>query len=296
MSTDEQQADEVTAEEFNLARRGQLVESPRSDIAILISQAIAVNLDIDKLTKLLEQKRIEEDRAAERAFLKAHALFQRDCPEVKHDKTGRTEKMTWTYASIGLIEATVKPHCAKHGLSYRWTERDGRNVCILAHRDGHHEESSFTLSTEGQQGGLSRMTRQQQEGATDTYARGRSLTAVLGIGTAQKDLGGAEPAENKRQDPQACTATEAEYKALKSGWWKWAAPDDSLTPEELAELFMGWVCRSIPEAGLGGFIKEDRPHSYFTVRQITDLWAIIHNKEGKVDANIDKEEERSDPN
>ena len=301
-------SDELVAQE-------QRTESPRSDIAILISQAIAVDLDIDKLTKLLEQKRIEEDRAAERAFLKSHALFQRDCPEVKHDKTGRTDKMTWTYASIGLIEATVKPHCAKHGLSYRWTERDGRNVCILAHRDGHHEESSFTLSTEGQQGGLSRMTRQQQEGATDTYARGRSLTAVLGIGTAQKDLGGAEPAGNdNRQDVLARTATTAEYEALKTGWFGLARPGpepaispgsgpspredfDALSRPELAELFMSWVCRSIPEAGLGGFIKEDRPHSYFTARQIVDLWAIINkDKEGKVDADTDTKEERSDPN
>lgn len=294
-----------TDEQHELVAQDRRAESPRSDIAILISQAIAVNLDIDKLTKLLEQKRIEEDRAAERAFLKAHALFQRDCPEVKHDKTGRTEKMTWTYASIGLIEATVKPHCAKHGLSYRWTERDGRNVCILAHRDGHHEESSFTLSTEGQQGGLSRMTRQQQEGATDTYARGRSLTAVLGIGTAQKDLGGAEPAENnKRDDPLARTATKLEYDNLKSGWWRFAAPAkgapdreayDSLDGLELAELFMAWVLRSI--AGVqDGFIKDEDPHKCFTVRQITDLWAIIHkDKEGK-DVNTDQEEKRSDSN
>ena len=294
-----------TDEQHELAVQEQPTESPRSDIAILISQAIAVNLDIDKLTKLLEQQHIEEDRQAERAFLKAKAMFQRDCPEVPHDQKGQTPSgIAWTYSTLGLIEKTVKPHCAKHWLSYHWIEREGRQVCILAHRDGHREESSFTLSMEGQRGGLSKMTRQQQEGATDTYSRGRTLTAVLGIGTAQKDLGGAEPAENdKNEDVLARTATTAEYEALKAGWWGFARPAgimaveradfDSLERPELAELFMAWVCRSID--GLDGFIKRDRPHSFFTARQIVDLWAIINkDKEDKVDASSDEEGKRMD--
>ncbi len=304
MSTDERHEQSDMTVSTQIPARAGAIETPRSDIAILISQAIAHNLDIDKLSKLLEQKRIEEDRDAERAFLKAKALFQRDCPEVKHDRTGRTDKgMVWTYASIGLIEATVKPHCAKHGFSYHWTERDGRQYCILAHRDGHCKESSFTLSREGQKGAISYMTRQQQEGGTDTYARGRTLTAVLGIGTAQMDLGGAEPAENDKQDdPLARTAKPDEFNALKAGWMQFAQPSDgparaefvNLDRVELAELFMGWVLRSI-DGVQEGFIKQDAPHACFTARQIVDLWAIINqDKEEKADVSFEPEERRSD--
>lgn len=195
-----------------LATKESVSLVPMSEIGQLIQTAIQTpEFDPKAFQLLLEQKRIEEDREAERAFLKAKALFQRDCPEVPHDKVGRTDKgMKWTYASLGLIEKIVKPHCGKHGLSYSWTERGGRQFCVLAHRDGHHEESSFTLSTDGQQGALSRMTRQQQEGATDTYARGRSLTAVLGIGTAQLDTGGAtagsaeKPTAPKQSHSETC--------------------------------------------------------------------------------------------
>lgn len=201
-----------------LATKDVAPMAPMSGIEQLIQTAIQTpQFDSKAFQMLLEQKRIEEDRAAERAFLKAKALFQRDCPEVKHDKTGRTKSMSWTYASIGLIEATVKPHCAKHGLSYHWTERDGRQYCILAHRDGHREESSFTLSREGQQGAISQMTRQQQEGGTDTYARGRTLTAVLGIGTAQQDLGGAEPEDSSAKRGAPVSHSETAEK-IKKDW------------------------------------------------------------------------------
>ncbi len=193
--------------------------APMSGTEQLIQTAIQTpQFDPKAFQMLLEQKRIEEDREAERAFLKAKAFFQRDCPEVKHDKTGSTKTMSWTYASIGLVEATVKPHCAKHGLSYHWTEREGRQYCILAHRDGHREESSFTLSREGQQGAISQMTRQQQEGGTDTYARGRTLTAVLGIGTAQQDLGGAEPATGKQSEDRKSHIETC--KKIRDDWLK----------------------------------------------------------------------------
>ena len=151
------------------------------------------------------------------------------------------------------------------------------------------------------------MTRQQQEGGTDTYSRGRTLTAVLGIGTAQMDLGGAEPAEPQAgandQDRLGRTATEKEYDALKSGWWKLAQPSpgtqlredfDSLESAELGELFMMWVARSV-DGVREGFIKHEQPHTCFTARQIMDLWAIIKkDKEDKVDASSQPGEERSD--
>jgi hypothetical protein len=140
--------------------------------------------------------------------------------------------------------------------------------------------------------GRFQLSLQQQWAFALTYAERQSFKAVSGVPTSDSDVDMLPPAEGgakEQVDPLARTATEAEYKALKSGWWKWAAPDDSLTPEEMAELFMGWVCRNVD--GLEGFIKEESPHTFFTVRQIVDLWAIINkDREGKADVNTEPQE------
>lgn len=212
------------------------VDPPMSEIGQMIQTAIQTpEFNPDGLKMLLEQKRIEEDRGAERAFLKAKALFQRDCPAIKHDCQGKAGSgIAWTYASLGLIEFMVKPVCAKHGLSYDWQERDGRLYCVLAHRYGHSRECSFTLSTDGQQGGLSKMTRQQQEGATDTYARGRTLTAVLGIGTAQQDLGGATPKDKPEDKPDKLAIQ------IKKDWLAHRHELDGKTRGEQGRQFAAW--------------------------------------------------------
>ena len=209
----------------------QPAEQPRSEIARLIEVAITKDLDLDKLEKLLELKRQEEDRVREQAFLRAKASFQSKMPDIRHDKTAKTPGATWKYASLGSITKAISPILGKHGLSYRWEVDDEANklLCILTHKDGHSESASFTLSIEGQQGGLAKMTQQQREGAADTYAKSRTLKHVCGIGTADEDtdgLGarGEQPLEEKLVNN------------LKHAWRKWqieSGKADENTPSDI---------------------------------------------------------------
>ena len=295
MSTDEQR---------ELATQDPTVESPRSDSAILLSEAIAANLDIDKLTKFIDLQNQQEDRHREQAFLRAMASFQKKVPVIPHDK-----KAPWgSYASYGQIKRIVDPLLGTQGLStrHRFDYEKGLTHCVLTHRDGHSEESDFPLTVEGQAGALAKMSKQHQHSAASTHSRRESYIAVTGIGTSEDDFGSMrqEQASDKNEDVLARTATTAEYEALKAGWFGLARPDeirtvlradfDALSKPELAELFMAWVRRSV-EGVADGFVHHDTPRTCFTSRQIVDLWAIINkDKEDKVDASAEQEEGRSD--
>lgn len=175
-----------------------------SDVGYLISIAIEKDLAIEKLEKLLQLRREFEDREAEKAFHRAKSKFQADVPDIPHDKDAETPSASWRYASLGMIVRTISTVLGENGLSFRWEEEPVDNAgelpnklrCILTHQDGHSESATFSLSIDGQQGALSKMTMQHRQGAADTYAKSRTLKAVLGIGTADDDtdgLGAAQP-------------------------------------------------------------------------------------------------------
>lgn len=295
MSTDEQQA---------LATQGQLDESPRSDIAILVSQAIDQDLDIKKLTELLqlmrEQAEIDRKQRAQEAYLAAKSKFLGSCPVINADK--RADK--FNYPSYGKILEIALPLMAKVGLSHTTTpDFDAEIVtCVMKHTLGHEESSTFPMTLEGQQPtGNFKLNLQQKWAHALTYAERQSFKAVSGVPTSDSDVdmlplteGGAK----EQADPLARTATLIEFERLTAGWWEFATPAegdpareefDKLSKPELQELFMAWVMRSI-NGVQAGFVKEETPHAFLTVRQITDLWAIINkDKEGKVDVSTEPE-------
>ncbi len=294
-----------TDEQHELVAQGQLIETPRSDAAILVSQAINADLDIEKVKELInfmrEQTEIDRKQRAQEAYLKAKAKFLGSCPVINADK--RADK--FNYPSYGKILEVALPLMSKVGLSHTTTpDFDAEIVtCTMKHTLGHEESATFPMTIEGQPStGNFKLSLQQKWAFALTYAERQSFKAVSGVPTSDSDVDMIPPAELKGdaddQDPLARTATEKEYESMKSGWWKLAQPPadtperaefDSLVPEELGDLFMAWVCRSIPEAGLGGFIKQDRPHSYFTARQIVDLWAIINKDKEETDVSVEPE-------
>lgn len=212
--------------------------APMSEIGQHIQMAIANDLDIDKLERLLEMKRIEEDRENQRAFLTAKAKFQRECPKVPHDQRATTPNAKWSYASLGLICETISPLLGKHGLSYRWEGEGEQMRCHLTHKDGHGESASFTLSIEGQKGGLANMTQQMRQGAADTYARGRTLCAVCGIGTAQQDTGGVSTEDHEQAEAQQSHADTA--KKMQLDWLHSRHELHTKSKEEKQKRFAAW--------------------------------------------------------
>ena len=333
MSTDEQQTEEQRRDERGEKHElvhaagvplGQLDETPRSDIAILLSQAIQIpDFDVTKFNELMTMMREHEEIArkqrAQEAYLKAKSKFLGSCPVINADK--RADK--FNYPSYGKILEVCLPLMSKVGLSHTTTPDFEAKIvtCVMKHTLGHEESATFPMTIEGQPStGNFKLSLQQQWAFALTYAERQSFKAVSGVPTSDSDvdmLPSAEPqgGAKERVDPLARTATKIEFDNLTAGWWKWAQPTPvpgtalyedqvkareeftSLDKLELQELFMAWVMRSI-DGVQAGFVKEESPHTFFTVRQITDLWAIINDKgkERKVDANTDTKEERRDSN
>lgn len=312
-----------TDEQHELVPQGQLIESPRSDIAILLSQAMHIpDFDVKKFNELMtmmrEHDELERKQRAQEAYLKAKSKFLGSCPVINADK--RADK--FNYPSYGKILEVALPLMSKVGLSHTTTPDFEKEIvtCTMKHTLGHEESATFPMTIEGQPAtGNFKLSLQQKWAFALTYAERQSFKAVSGVPTSDSDVDMLPPAEpgsgDNEKDPLARIATTAEYEALKAGWWKFAQPAvaesivndairdgkgytpeelqdlratareefDKLEPQELAELFMAWVCRGIPEAGLGGFINEDRPHSFFSARQIVDLWAIINKDKEETD-------------
>lgn len=297
-----------TDEQHELVAQGQLIEAPRSDAAILVSQAIQQDLDISKVTELInfmrEQTEIDRKQRAQEAYLKAKAQFLGKCPVITADKAGPK----WNYASYGKILEVALPLMAKVGLSHTTTPDFEAKVvtCTMKHTLGHEESATFPMTLEGQQNtGAFKLTLQQQWAGALTFAERQSFKAVSGVPTSDSDvdmLPLAEPAASD-QDPLARTATAAEYESMKSGWWKFAQPAegtperaefDSLVPGELGDLYMVWVYHSI-DGVHQAFMIQDEPHKCFTARQIVDLWAIINkDKEGKNDVSTEPVQKPND--
>ena len=288
MSTDEQRA--LARAEHALAPLGELNETPRSDIAILLSQAMQIeNFDTKKFNELLtmmrEEEEIDRKQRAQEAYLKAKAKFLGSCPRINADK--RAEK--FNYPTYGKILEVSLPLMAKVGLSHTTTPDFEKKIvtCTMKHTLGHEESATFPMTIEGQPStGRFQLSLQQKWAFALTYAERQSFKAVSGVPTSDSDVDMLPLAESasgaNEQDPLARTATEGEYDSLKAGWWKWEKPDDSLDAGELAELFYDWVCRSITGVTLG-FIKFEKPHTCFTTRQIVDLWAIINKDKEETD-------------
>jgi hypothetical protein len=137
----------------------------------------------------------EEDRREARAFNKALAAFQRECPTIAKKQTATVTSRSggsfaYTFASLADIVSTIRPLLVKHGLSYTWDsdESDPSTIamtCHLRHVDGHATSSTVRLLVDEK--AASRMNTMQASGSAISYAKRYSLVAALGIVSADPD-------------------------------------------------------------------------------------------------------------
>lgn len=108
---------------------------------------------------------------------------------------GRTD---YAYEDLGEIARTIDPVLGELGLSYRWRTSSDINqpvvvTCIIAHRDGHSEETTLRA---GRDDDNSNKNSLQRIGSTITYLQRYTLKAALGLAASKDDDGRAsEPTE-----------------------------------------------------------------------------------------------------
>jgi hypothetical protein len=181
------------------AGKGQLVKTEKlaapeaalpKDINQLFAQAIDKNVAVETMEKLLSMRQQLKSEWARERYHTALAAFQQECPIIKKtkivmNKDGKTER--YRYAPLDSILNQVRDLIAKHGFNYHVAAAiEGRAVtatCIATHKDGHSEQSSFTVPIDPD----AYMNEAQKFASALTFSKRYSFIDVFGILTGDED-------------------------------------------------------------------------------------------------------------
>lgn len=191
---------------------------PQADAILSMIERAArdTGVDIVKFERLMDMQERVQRAAAARTFNAAVAAAKGEIGPITRNATGHNDKR---YADFSAIARAVDPILAKHGLSYRFRTSQADRIqvtCILAHQDGHCEES--TLAGPPDKSGSKNDI--QAIGSTLSYLQRYSLVQALGLSVARDDDGQA----SSSSDPEALR-TEGERIARDEGmtalgmWW-----------------------------------------------------------------------------
>ena len=174
--------------------------------------------DIAELEKLMElQERWERNqgrKAFEAAVAEAKSELKPILKSREVDFTGNTGKRTnYWYEDFAQIATQVDPVLSKRGLSYEHRAQQNAKTltvtCVLAHRDGHHEET--TLSADNDESGNKNSI--QSVGSAATYLQRYTLKLAIGLAAA-KDNDARSAARSRR-----CRPTRSPISKRSSAKW-----------------------------------------------------------------------------
>lgn len=189
----------------------------------MIETAVNKDLDIFKLQQLIELKNKEEDRQAEFAFNDAMAEVQAEFPIITKTKVvkNRSGAEMYRYAPIDQIISQTKDIIASHNFNYRIkteiTEGNITVTCVVNHKAGHTETSSFTVpvgkaitSREGN----TVQSDSQATAASATFAKRYAFCNAFGIMTGDEDIEVAK--QEKELQVDALKGYENKLRAAKT--------------------------------------------------------------------------------
>jgi hypothetical protein len=165
----------------------------------LIQLAIEKGMDITAMERLFDMQQRWEKSESIKAFNKAFADFQYNCPTIPRTAYQNTR---FNSSSLDDIAKHVKEPLMKNGLSYRFKqvpEGDLLHItCIIQHEMGHCEETTLTAARD-KSGGKNDI---QGLGSTNAYLFRYTLKAALGIADAECEDGGESAPNSKKYYPQ----------------------------------------------------------------------------------------------
>jgi len=150
--------------------------------------------DLDKLERMLALKREHEKDQARVAFARALSEARAEIPPIMKDATvdytNRDGKRTnYRHETLAGIAKVIDPILSRYGLSYRFRTDQGqggvRVTCIIAHAEGHSEETTLA----GAPDGSGSKNSFQAVGSAVTYLQRYTLKAALGLSAEVDDDG-----------------------------------------------------------------------------------------------------------
>lgn len=174
------------------------IEPQASQVAVMspdmmIDRALASGASVEIIERLFALKEKVDAHNAKKAFDAAVSAAKAMIgPIVKNrdvDFVNKSNVRTnYKHEDFAEIARTVDPILGQHGLSYRFHTRQGDGgritvTCILAHRDGHAEETGLSASPD-ESGNKNSI---QAIGSTITYLQRYTLKAALGLAASNDD-------------------------------------------------------------------------------------------------------------
>jgi hypothetical protein len=122
------------------------------------------------------------------------AKFQQEVGTITKDSKGHNYK----YASLDHIIEIITPFLKNNGLGFLHKFDGVDIICVLFNTEGDAIDSRFTMPQEEMRG----MNMNQSMGASITYARRYTLTAILGLATDEDTDGVVSRTQNNKVVPQ----------------------------------------------------------------------------------------------
>lgn len=169
-------------------------------------------VDVQKMTAILDMQERILNRNAEIAFNRDFAEMSMELPRIQKDGTVSYDKVknqpekgqveAFKFALYEDIDKVVRPILNKYGFSLSFTtaERSGGGLTvngILAHKEGHSRTTSLPLALDSS-GGKNNL---QAMGSSSSYGRRYAACILLNIITVDED-------DNGNADGQAKTETQ----------------------------------------------------------------------------------------
>lgn len=179
-------------------KRAPIQHAGEANAIISMIERVAVNpdVDIEKMERLMEMRRQEEDRFAERAFNSALAAVQGQIGPVLVNKENIHTRSR--YANLEAIANKVRPILTAHGFSTTFKEMPSSEPGfihikgVLKHADGWKEEYENRVPLDGAGAkGNTNKTATHAHGSSLTYARRYCLMGMLDISITEDDDGNA---------------------------------------------------------------------------------------------------------
>jgi hypothetical protein len=167
----------------------QITEYSGGLLDVIARAARDPSVDIDKMERLIAMQERVQVRDAAISFNSALAELQVKLPVIAErggikDRNGNVQS---TYALWEDVNEAIRPLLAEHGFALRFrVERTSDQISvtgILSHRDGHSEETTLSLPTDGS----GSKNAVQAVGSSTSYGKRYTAFALLNITSTGED-------------------------------------------------------------------------------------------------------------
>ena len=156
-----------------------------------MQMALNKDMDLDKLTKILDLQERWEQNEAKKAFTQAMAEFKADPPKINKDKHVAYKSTKYDHASLGNVTEKINKSLSDHGLTAAWKTNQENNLisvtCTITHKFGYGESTTLTAAadTSGAKNNI------QALGSTISYLQRYTILSLTGLATHDQDDDGA---------------------------------------------------------------------------------------------------------